>query len=317
MKRHSLLFALFIFLSSLSMQAEETAGKWSERYNVTAITMDEGLPHNFVDDILKDSQGFLWIATRGEGIARYDGYEFTAFNMGSTHTKLRSNFINKLCEDNFKRIWAVSEMGIDILDIQTMQTVQVADTKDKLISLCNRPSHLILHSKAGNIWVCSENNLFKITFDKQGNISQLIKICEVPAGESIRTICEVEDYLWINYKDGIYRIKESAMEVVVKAWATEGHSVAVPGLGTMRFGLQAGAVTKVEDVSAGLITTRKVIFTPSTNIKQELKDTSVNITCYDKDGNVIKQVSSSDPGNVDDGGDNTGGDGGIEDDPLG
>lgn len=104
---------------------------------------------------------------------------------------------------------------------------------------------------------------------------------------------------------------------VVKAWATEGHSVAVPGLGTMRFGLQAGAVTKVEDVSAGLITTRKVIFTPSTNIKQELKDTSVNITCYDKDGNVIKQVSSSDPGNVDDGGDNTGGDGGIEDDPLG
>ncbi|KAA5298938.1 two-component regulator propeller domain-containing protein, partial [Phocaeicola dorei] len=117
MKRHSLLFALFIFLSSLSMQAEETAGKWSERYNVTAITMDEGLPHNFVDDILKDSQGFLWIATRGEGIARYDGYEFTAFNMGSTHTKLRSNFINKLCEDNFKRIWAVSEMGIDILDI--------------------------------------------------------------------------------------------------------------------------------------------------------------------------------------------------------
>ena len=48
MKRHSLLFALFIFLSSLSMQAEETAGKWSERYNVTAITMDEGLPHNFV-----------------------------------------------------------------------------------------------------------------------------------------------------------------------------------------------------------------------------------------------------------------------------
>ena len=112
MKRHSLLFALFIFLSSLSIQAEGTAGKWSERYNVTAITMDEGLPHNFVDDILKDSQGFLWIATRGEGIARYDGYEFTAFNMGSTHTKLRSNFINKLCEDNFKRIWAVSEMGI-------------------------------------------------------------------------------------------------------------------------------------------------------------------------------------------------------------
>ena len=51
MKRHSLLFALFIFLSSLSMQAEETAGKWSERYNVTAITMDEGLPNKFENEL--------------------------------------------------------------------------------------------------------------------------------------------------------------------------------------------------------------------------------------------------------------------------
>ena len=60
-----------------------------------------------------------------------------------------------------------------------------------------------------------------------------------------------------------------AIGEVIKAWATEGHSVAVPGLGTMRFGLQAAAVAKVEDVSSGLITARKVIFTPSTTIKQE------------------------------------------------
>ena len=56
---------------------------------------------------------------------------------------------------------------------------------------------------------------------------------------------------------------------VIRAWTTEGHSVALPGLGTMRFGLQAEAVSKVEDVGAGLISTRKVIFTPSTHVKQE------------------------------------------------
>ena len=42
MKRHCLLLILFIFLPALHIQAEGTAGKWSERYNVTAITMDEG-----------------------------------------------------------------------------------------------------------------------------------------------------------------------------------------------------------------------------------------------------------------------------------
>lgn len=107
---------------------------------------------------------------------------------------------------------------------------------------------------------------------------------------------------------------------VIRAWATEGHSVAIPGLGTMRFGLQATSVEKVEDVSTSLITTRKVIFTPSTEIKDELKNTSVNITCYDKDGNVIKQVASADPGNVEGSGTTTdpdGEDGGGQDEsPL-
>lgn len=100
---------------------------------------------------------------------------------------------------------------------------------------------------------------------------------------------------------------------IIRAWTTEGHSVALPGLGTMRFGLQAEAVSKVEDVGAGLISTRKVIFTPSTDIKQELKNTSVSITCYDKDGKIIKQVTSSDPGNVD----GEGGGGGLDENPLG
>ena len=107
-------------------------------------------------------------------------------------------------------------------------------------------------------------------------------------------------------------------KVVSEASIRSGIPKAVPGLGTMRFGLQAAAVAKVEDVSSGLITARKVIFTPSTTIKQELKGASINITCYDKEGNVIKQVNSSDPGDVDDegGSDNPGG-GGLDENPLG
>ena len=56
----------------------------------------------------------------------------------------------------------------------------------------------------------------------------------------------------------------AAIGEVIKAWATEGHSVAVPGLGTMRFGVRATSVADVSDVSSSLITSRRVIFTPST-----------------------------------------------------
>mgnify|MGYP004589183993 FL=1 len=104
---------------------------------------------------------------------------------------------------------------------------------------------------------------------------------------------------------------------VIKAWATEGHSVAIPGLGTMRLGVRAKSVASVNDVASSIITSRRVLFTPSTQIKRELADTSINITCYDRNGNVVKKVTSIDDGNIDDpendpsgGGDNTNGGGG-------
>lgn len=91
-----------------------------------------------------------------------------------------------------------------------------------------------------------------------------------------------------------------AIGQVVKVWATEGHSIAIPGLGRMRFGVRATTVDDVNKVSNGLITTRRVIFSPSTEIKDELLNTSINITCYDRDGKIVKRVTSTDPGTIED-----------------
>ena len=91
-----------------------------------------------------------------------------------------------------------------------------------------------------------------------------------------------------------------AIGEVIKAWATEGHSVAIPGLGSMRFGLRATSVSDVNRVGSGLITSRRVIFTPNVDIKEELARTSVSITCYDRNGNIVKRITSTDEGNVED-----------------
>ena len=80
---------------------------------------------------------------------------------------------------------------------------------------------------------------------------------------------------------------------VIKAWATEGHSVALPGLGTMRFGLRAKSVESVNDVKANLITSRRIIFTPDTDLKEELAKTDIQITCFDRDGKEVKRVTST------------------------
>ena len=130
---------------------------------------------------------------------------------------------------------------------------------------------------------------------------------------------------------GVMQACWDAAGEVIKAWATEGHSVALPGLGTMRFGLRAKSVDDVNKVKAGLITSRRIIFTPDVDLKDELAKTAVQITCYDRDGKEVKRVTSTDEGNVEDpengstesgdnGGDNTGGgngddNGGGDDEP--
>ena len=131
---------------------------------------------------------------------------------------------------------------------------------------------------------------------------------------------------------GVIKAAWDAAGEVIKAWATEGHSIPIPGLGTMRFGVRSKAVEKLEDVKTGLITTRRIVFTPNVEVKEELKNTSIQITCLDEEGNVLKRVTSGDSGEVEDpenggenqsgqnqggngggtsqGGDNTGGDNG-------
>ena len=99
---------------------------------------------------------------------------------------------------------------------------------------------------------------------------------------------------------GVMQACWDAAGEVIKAWATEGHSVALPGLGSMRFGLRSKAVEKVEDVKTGLIETRRIIFTPDVDLKDELKNTAIQITCIDRNGKEVKRVTSSDAGNIED-----------------
>ena len=99
---------------------------------------------------------------------------------------------------------------------------------------------------------------------------------------------------------GVIKAAWDAAGEVIRTWATEGHSIPLPGLGTMRFGVRSKAVEKLEDVKTNLISVRRIVFTPNVEVKDELKNTSIQITCLDEDGTVLKRVTSSDTGEVED-----------------
>ena len=126
---------------------------------------------------------------------------------------------------------------------------------------------------------------------------------------------------------GVMKACWDAAGEVIKAWATEGHSVALPGLGSMRFGLRSKAVENVNDVKTSLISSRRIIFTPSVDLKDELANTAIQISCIDRNGKEVKRVTSTsgevedpeengttDPTNGDDnnGGTQNGGNGGTQ-----
>lgn len=99
---------------------------------------------------------------------------------------------------------------------------------------------------------------------------------------------------------GVIKAAWDAAGEVIRAWATEGHSIPIPGLGSMRFSVRSKAVENLDDVKTGLITTRRIVFTPSIDVKDELKNTSIQITCLDEDGSVLKRVTSGDSGDIED-----------------
>jgi predicted histone-like DNA-binding protein len=99
---------------------------------------------------------------------------------------------------------------------------------------------------------------------------------------------------------GVIKAAWDAAGEVIRTWATEGHNVPLPGLGSMRFGVRSKSVQNVEDVKTSLISARRVIFTPSKEVKDELQNTKIAITCYDKDGNIVKRVTSADSNDVED-----------------
>ena len=109
--KHYLLLAIF-YLFSFAVEAQNSIiGK----YNVSYLNMSTGLPSNFVDDIYCDSYGFIWIATHGGGLVRYDGFNYMYFGIGNPGMPLRSNTCQNITEDKFHRLWISFEEYTEVL----------------------------------------------------------------------------------------------------------------------------------------------------------------------------------------------------------
>ena len=107
-----LLLTLCIILlggNSLRLEAKK---HFFSNYNFCHITEEAGLPNNSVTAVMKDSFGYIWVATQ-DGLARYDGYRFLSYEVKEPLYRLKGNYVYTLCEDRQKRLWVGSDAGLD------------------------------------------------------------------------------------------------------------------------------------------------------------------------------------------------------------
>jgi len=110
-------------------------------YRFVHITSKEGLPHQQVEAMAFDNEGFLWIGTRN-GLARYDGYSIrTYYNDPSDSTSLCHNFVKALCFDSQNRLWVGTSKGIcrfredseDFKVYDTAAVTAIVENKDRRV----------------------------------------------------------------------------------------------------------------------------------------------------------------------------------------
>lgn len=82
---------------------------WAQQYSLRQYTAVDGLPQSQVNMMVEGRDGYLWVATNGGGLARFDGREFKVF---TTRDGLPSNIIQYLKLDSRQNLWIINPVGI-------------------------------------------------------------------------------------------------------------------------------------------------------------------------------------------------------------
>ncbi|MBW8051082.1 MAG: PAS domain S-box protein [Cytophagales bacterium] len=164
----------------------------AQRYNFRNFSVEHGLSQSSVYAICQDNKGYLWFATDGGGVSKFDGIKFVNYN---TTDGLVKNSINVILEDRKGNLWFGSAGGglskLIASDNENLPPVFINFTTDD--GLCNNNVRAICEDSKGHLWFGTDGggvsefdgkrfynyneknglysiNIFSIIKDQQGNL---------------------------------------------------------------------------------------------------------------------------------------------------
>lgn len=144
----------FILLAVYFLYTE--ASDFTVQFN--RINFSESLPNTIIKRLFQDKDGYIWIGTES-GIGRYDGYKLiTIKSTAQNPTLLTSGNILCIEQDKDGHIWFGTDRGVNILD-ENRKIIPLFT--GSLIQ--NLRINSILSDSKGDVWIGSENGLFRYT----------------------------------------------------------------------------------------------------------------------------------------------------------
>jgi len=159
-----------------------------------SYSTENGLPHPNVTCILQDDDGYLWMATYGRGLSRFDGINFTNF---SAEEGLINKQIRAITKDTLGNIWVGAPRGgLSIFDGQRFTAL--GDS----LGYVNDNIHTLFTDSKGLIWIGTSEGLYRYDYKKMthfGNDYDLPEVAVMTVFEDSRGL------IWVGYwESGLY-----------------------------------------------------------------------------------------------------------------
>jgi ligand-binding sensor domain-containing protein/signal transduction histidine kinase len=174
-------------------------GLQAQRLPVRAYTTADGLLHNSVNRIVKDSRGLLWFCT-SDGLSRFDGYAFVNFGIEQGVPAA----VFDLLETRDGEYWVASGAGLFRFDLAGRFSSAVLDDSNR-----RSPALTVLlegHDKT--IWSGTRAGLYRLETSEAQRVLRRIEIGmpDTPAASIIADLLEDSRHsLWIAATSGLYR----------------------------------------------------------------------------------------------------------------
>ncbi len=166
----------------------------AQEYNFINYNVQDGLPQSQVYDIFQDSKSYLWMATQGGGVAKFDGATFQTL---TSKDGLPSNYINYIFEDQQNTIWFATKNGIASYDHSKINWSQKNSLKIETIAQINDSTlwlgtHQGIHALNKNTGALSKETLNR-TIDRN----------------RVNAMLKIEDKMWIATSRGVFIVNKN------------------------------------------------------------------------------------------------------------